>query len=80
MADFALWVTACETALWDAGTFGQAYSGNRNEAVENVIEAVSLASRVRASAVIMRIPRPVVFSKSKSRGRPAPLSATLGNK
>jgi hypothetical protein len=28
MADFALWATACETALWPAGTFMAAYSGS----------------------------------------------------
>ena len=39
MADFALWATACETALWPAGTFSSAYSGNRDEAVEDVIDA-----------------------------------------
>jgi hypothetical protein len=35
MADFALWATACETALWPAGTFWLAYCGNRDEAVED---------------------------------------------
>jgi hypothetical protein len=39
MADFALWATACETALWTAGTFWSAYCGNRDEAVEGVIDA-----------------------------------------
>src|SRR5262249_2577594 len=39
MADFALWATACETALWPAGTFWMAYCGNRDEAVEGVIDA-----------------------------------------
>ncbi|MHC2626350.1 hypothetical protein ACVIW2_008382 [Bradyrhizobium huanghuaihaiense] len=28
MADFALWATACETAIWSAGTFMSAYVGN----------------------------------------------------
>jgi hypothetical protein len=28
MADFALWATACETALWPAGTFWSAYCSN----------------------------------------------------
>ena len=28
MADFALWVTACETEYWPAGTFMAAYAGN----------------------------------------------------
>ena len=48
MADFALWATACETALWPAGTFSSAYSSNRNEAVENGIEADPIAAAVRA--------------------------------
>jgi hypothetical protein len=39
MADFALWATACETALWPAGTFWSAYCGNRDEAIEGVIDA-----------------------------------------
>ena len=48
MADFALWATACETALWPAGTFCSAYSGNRDEAVEGVIDAEPIAATVRA--------------------------------
>ncbi len=48
MADFALWATACETALWPAGTFWSAYCGNRDEAVENVIEADPVAAAARA--------------------------------
>ena len=48
MADFALWVTACETALWPAGTFSFAYCGNRDEAVEAVIDADPIAAAVRA--------------------------------
>jgi hypothetical protein len=48
MADFALWATACETALWSAGTFWAAYCGNRDEAVEGVIEADPIAAAIRA--------------------------------
>ena len=44
MADFALWATACETALWPAGTFWSAYCGNRDEAVEGVIDADPIAA------------------------------------
>jgi hypothetical protein len=47
MADFALWATACETALWPLGTFMAAYGSNRAEAVETVIEADPVASAVR---------------------------------
>ena len=48
MADFALWASACETALWPAGTFWSAYCGNRDEAVEGVIDADPVAAAVRA--------------------------------
>jgi hypothetical protein len=48
MADFALWATACETALWPEGTFWSAYCGNRDKAVEDVIEANPVAAAVRA--------------------------------
>jgi hypothetical protein len=48
MADFALWATACEPALWSAGTFRSAYCRNRDEAVEGVIEADPTATAVRA--------------------------------
>ena len=47
MADFALWVTACETALWPAGTFWSAYCTNRGEAAQSVLEADSIALLVR---------------------------------
>ena len=48
MADFAQWVTACEGAIWEQGTFGRAYDVNRDEAVENVIEDDSVASAIRS--------------------------------
>ena len=48
MADFAVWATACENALWPAGTFWSAYCGNRDEAVEGVIDADPVATAVRA--------------------------------
>jgi len=48
MADFALWATACGTALWPAGTFWSAYCGNRAEAVAGVIDADPIAATVRA--------------------------------
>ncbi|MBF9021226.1 hypothetical protein HKCCA1065_09940 [Rhodobacterales bacterium HKCCA1065] len=49
MADFALWASACETAIWPAGTFWSAYCGNRDEAVEGVIDADPVAAAVRAA-------------------------------
>lgn len=48
MADFALWATACETALWPSGTFWSAYCDNRDEAVDGVIDADPIAAAVRA--------------------------------
>jgi hypothetical protein len=47
MADFALWATACETALWPAGTFSQAYAANRSAAIEGIMDADSIAACVR---------------------------------
>ena len=55
MADFALWATACETALWPAGTFWSAYCGNRDEAVEGVIDADPIAAAVRAVMATRRV-------------------------
>ncbi|MEA3150893.1 MAG: hypothetical protein QOD56_1832 [Gammaproteobacteria bacterium] len=48
MADFVLWATACEAALWPAGTFAQAYAENRRAAVDRVIDADPVANAVRA--------------------------------
>src|SRR5262249_54454418 len=48
MADFAVWVTACEGALWKKGTFMAAYTGNIQEAVETVLEAEQVATILRA--------------------------------
>ena len=54
MADFAIWATACETALrhqdgtsWEDGTFMKAYGGNIDEAVESVLDANLVATAVR---------------------------------
>jgi hypothetical protein len=47
MADFAQWSTACETAFWSSGTFDAAYRTNRDEAVDNVIDADPVASAIR---------------------------------
>jgi hypothetical protein len=46
MADFAEWGTACEGALWEAGTFVRAYESNRARAAEDVIEADLVASAI----------------------------------
>jgi hypothetical protein len=39
MADFAVWATACETALWPAGMFARADAANRRAAIESIIKA-----------------------------------------
>jgi len=48
MADFAVWASACETAIWPEGTFWSAYRENRDDAVENVVDADPVAAAVRA--------------------------------
>jgi hypothetical protein len=47
MADFAVWATACETALWPTGTFACAYEANRKAAVVDAIDANPVAACVR---------------------------------
>jgi len=47
MADFAVWVTACECALWTKGTFIAAYAGNIEQAVETVLENDQVAAALR---------------------------------
>ena len=47
MADFAKWATACEQGAFADGAFMAAYTGNRAEAVESVIDASPVASAVR---------------------------------
>jgi hypothetical protein len=47
MADFALWVAACETGFRPEGAFEAAYSNNRRDAIENVAEADPVAAHVR---------------------------------
>jgi hypothetical protein len=46
MADFAIWATACETAIWEQGTFLAAYTKNRDDAVISVVEADTIATTV----------------------------------
>ena len=47
MADFAMWATACETALWPSGTFARAYEANHRAMVEGVINADPVTACVR---------------------------------
>jgi hypothetical protein len=48
MADFAVWIAACEPALWEAGTFADAYESNRDAAVATTIEADLVAAALSA--------------------------------
>jgi hypothetical protein len=48
MADFAVWVSACEGALWKNGTFIAAYTANITEAIETVLEADQVATVLRS--------------------------------
>jgi hypothetical protein len=47
MADFVFWVTACEGALWEQGTFQTAYNANRDNLVQTVLEANPVAGAIR---------------------------------
>jgi hypothetical protein len=48
MADFAVWIAACEGALWKKGAFMAAYANNVEEAIEVVLEADQVATALRA--------------------------------
>ncbi len=48
MADFEMWATACESAMWPAGTFRQAYAANRRDAVENSVEGDLVATTIQS--------------------------------
>ena len=47
MADFAKWAVACESAIFEEGAFMRAYMGNRDDAIESVIDASPVASAIR---------------------------------
>lgn len=46
MADFALWVAACEPALWEPGTFESAYRDNRDTGQADLLEADAVAATI----------------------------------
>jgi hypothetical protein len=77
MADFALWATACETALWAAGTFSSAYSSNRDEAVEGVIDADPVATAVRAFMAELAAQRPQTATRTVWMGTASDLLGVL---
>jgi hypothetical protein len=47
MADYAIWVRACETAIWQAGMHMAAYEENRADAVDIVLDADPIAMALR---------------------------------
>ena len=47
MADFARWATACEHGAFRDGAFEEAYTGNRADAMETVIEGSPVAGAIR---------------------------------
>jgi hypothetical protein len=47
IADLALRATACESVFRSAGTLETAYSNNRRDAIENIIDADPVATLVR---------------------------------
>ena len=57
MADFDLMATACETALWPAGTYEQAFAENEQESVDAGIEADTVAVAVLSMVRAMRAMR-----------------------
>jgi hypothetical protein len=47
MADFALWIRACEDAIWSAGMHMAAYEANREESIDIVLDSDPVASALR---------------------------------
>lgn len=53
MADFALWVIACEKALeWDTGTFLAVYNESRDTTLEDAINDDRLANAIKAHTAL----------------------------
>lgn len=55
MADFALWASACEGALWAPGTFWPAYDSNRKVAAEDVLDADPVAAAVLTMQTVQTV-------------------------
>jgi hypothetical protein len=47
MADYAQWISACETAMWSAGMHLSVYEANRQEAADTVLDADPVAMVLR---------------------------------
>jgi hypothetical protein len=92
MADFAVWITACEGALWKKGMFMKAYTSNMEDAVEVVLEADQVATVLRtytelnprfggtASDLLRALNGVIPEAQQKAKGwpkRPNTLSAIL---
>jgi hypothetical protein len=68
MADFARWATACETVFWPGGTFEAAYNGNRDKAIEDVLDSDLVAATLRT----------FIVNRGQWTGTAAQLLADLG--
>ena len=68
MADFALWVTACEPALWPAARFGKAYLSHREGVAGDLI----------AGDVVARTVRSMMIRQREWRGTASDLLLSLG--
>jgi hypothetical protein len=90
LADFALWATACETALWPAGTFSRAYAANRTAAMGGIIDADPIAAFVReimsersswtgSAADLLRVSAERGSQTGDSAGRPKNPRALAGH-
>ena len=86
LADFALWTSACEPALWPAGTFARAYAANRRAAIESIIEAYPIATCLRAPHAAVRYDPPAAarrqydaagLSRRRQRSLPPAVYRTL---
>jgi hypothetical protein len=66
--------SACEPALWPAGTFARAYAANRRAAIESIIEADPIATCLRTIMADRICTRkvPVMTSRRVAHGRKTP--------
>ena len=89
LADFALWATACETALWPAGTFRAAYDSNRRGTVVDSLEADPLTGALIAlmdrqetwegtASLLLEVLRPLFEGHNAGRGLPGNPRALAG--
>jgi len=68
MADYAQWISACETAIWSAGMHLSVYEANRQDAVDTVLDTDPAAVALRQH----------MDGRSKHTATATELLATLG--